>query len=479
MKISLVSNVMAMVCLTAMFCLNTTIGIAGESPAKVSAKIDQLFDKSWAKAQVKPAAVAGDAVFLRRTYIDLTGVIPSIGEARSFINDTRPDKRSRLIDELLQRPNHSTHLANVWRDVMLPRGNNAIGISRATSFQTWLRAKFADNTPYDAMVREVLLASGSVNQAGPVLFYSALQLKPEELAASTSRIFLGVQIQCAQCHDHPFDHWTQEDFWGYAAFFAQLAQPRQRGNIRTVANVLDSKTGEVKLPNSNTVVPPQFLGSKQPVDSVNNTRRAELARWLTSKDNSFFPKATVNRAWALMFGRGLVDPVDDLGSHNPPSQPEVLELLARDFSENGFDLQRLFRVIANSKVYQRSSESGSENNPNPDTFAIMSVKSLTAEQIYDCFSVATCRREPIGASQRGRTNEKQMFIAKFDAPTQGATDFQAGIPQELTMLNGQLVTDATDLVKSDLLAALCDSPFFSDEERIETIFLATLYVSGL
>ena len=316
MKASLVATI------TGLLCLSVASANAGESASKVSARIDQLFDKTWKESRVKPAPIASDEVFLRRAFIDLTGVIPSIGEARSFLNDTSADKRSKLIDDLLKKPNHSTHLANVWRDVMLPRGNGAIATGRATSFQTWLRGRFAEKTPYDAMVREVLLARGSITQSGPVLFYSALQLKPEALAASTSRIFLGVQIQCAQCHDHPFDHWTRKDFWGYAAFFAQLT-PQARDN-RVVASVNDSNTGEVMLPNSDTVVQPQFLGSKQPLKQIKDSRRAELARWLTSKENAFFPKATVNRAWALLFGRGLVDPVDDFGSHNPPSHAECL-----------------------------------------------------------------------------------------------------------------------------------------------------------
>lgn len=450
---------------------------ADDTEQKMTARIDALTAQAWKAAGVEPVRPARDAEFLRRAYLDLTGVTPSVGEVRAFLAAKSPD-RAALIRKLVEKPNHAQHLANIWRDVMLPRNSNAVRFGQDRSFTNWLQGHFADNTPYDEMVRELLTTTGRVNQSGPVLYYTALELKPEELAASTSRIFLGVQIQCAQCHDHPFDHWKQKDFWGYAAFFSQLRRSTNRQ--QTVQfEVVDIETGDVKLPETDTVVPPSFLGAPMG-DDVTGTRRQVLSAWLTSKDNPYFARATVNRVWALMFGYGLVNPVDDFGEHNEPSHPELLNELAADFSGHGFDMQRLFRVLANTRAYQLSSEWSSTAEVDPRLLSRMPVKSLTAEQIYDCLKMATGIRQTATA---GRTNitfngrldpRKAAFLAKFEAPAQGLTEFQSGIPQALTMMNGAMIADSTDVTKSDLLIAVIDSPFMSNPQRVETLFLATL-----
>lgn len=461
---------------------------ANDAERQVSSRIDALLQQSWKAAGVKAAPLADDAVFLRRAYLDLTGVIPAVGEVREFLADKHPDKRRRLIDKLVgtsgkngskQRSGssrHATHLANVWQHVMLPELNNNVQLRfRAATFNAWLRNHFADNTPYDKVVRELITYTGSA-QTGPGLYYQALEFKPEELAASTSRIFLGVQIQCAQCHNHPFDHWTQQDFWGYAAFFAQIQRPR--GRSRFVGAVADTSIGDVKLPNTQTVVEPKFLTSKETVPSDGVTRRKLAAEWLTSPKNPYFAKATVNRAWALLFGYGLVDPVDDIGKHNPSSHPKLLDELAEDFVKHGYDLRRLFRVLAKSRAYQLSSKVTETDSYHPHLFHRMAVKSLTADQIYDCLDVATAKREQVAAygypSAYRYNAQKAAFLAKFEAPTQRATEFQAGIPQALTMMNGTFIAAATDENRSDLLIAVSEAPFMTDEQRVETLFLAVL-----
>jgi len=447
--------------------------------ARSVALIDTALEARWTAANVRPNPAATDAEFLRRASLDLTGVIPSVHEVRTFLADPRPDKRSRLVDHLLSRPNHPTRLARHWRDAMLPRNSQQTQFGQAAPFETWLRGKFADNTAYDSIVRELLTASGRLGQPGPILFYTALELKPEELAASTSRIFLGVQISCAQCHNHPFDHWTQQDFWGYAAFFARLQRPT--GPQQFAFQVADVPTGEVKFPLTETVVPPRFLGSADPAGENSETRRQQLAVWLTSAENPYFAKAAVNRAWALLFGHGLVNPIDDMGKHNPPVDEKLLDELAADFASHRFDVRRLFRVLANTRAYGLSSEVTSESPDDPLLFSRMSVKSLDADQVYDCVAEATCRRDGVpaagaalGGQQAFQFNQGRLaFVAKFEAPTQGATEFQAGIPQALTMMNGAVVNDATDLAKSDLLAALVDSPFFTNQDRLDVLFMAT------
>jgi hypothetical protein len=280
-----------------------------------------------------------------------------------------------------------------------------------------------------------------------------------------------------QCHDHPFDHWKREDFWGYAAFFARLQRPAQ---VQQVAfQVADVATGDVKIPETEEVVLPRFLGGQESQDEEGTTRRTRLAKWLTSGENPWFARATVNRVWAIHFGRGIVDPVDDLGEHNRPSHPELLAELSSYFVETGFDLNRLIRTLAITKAYQLSSQLLPGEDDTPQMFNRMAIKSLTAEQLYDCLAEAMRRRaDPTTAQARntgGRNfnQNRQAFLAKFRAPTQGATDYQAGIPQALTLMNGRDIQQAVDLGQSDLLVSL-EAPFFTDEKRVETLFLSTL-----
>ncbi len=447
---------------------------------EMAARIDRHLAAAWDRENVVPAPPASDAEFLRRAWLDLCGIIPPLNDGdgisgvHDFLHATRPDKRARLIEALLARPRHPAHLANVWKRVMLPADMNVQQFGGDLGFESWLRGRFADNVPYHTLVSEVLLATGAANDAGPLLFYTVLELKPEELAASTSRIFLGVQIQCAQCHDHPFDHWKREDFWGYAAFFARLNRPTGQQPFLT-----DGNSGEVMLPGTEQLVLPRFLGGEISPDDAGPTRRARLAAVLTSAENPYFTRATVNRAWALLFGRGLVDPVDDLGRHNPPSHPELLDELAEYFVASGFDLRRLLRTLALTEAYQLSSRTSPGTEVRPELFARMAMKTLTAEQLYDCLTEAMRRRElqaggpQVLAISRGIDPRRESFLARFRAPAQRATEYQAGIPQALTLMNGEIVRQATDVGQGDLLAAL-EAPFFTHEDRVETVFLSCL-----
>lgn len=440
-------------------------------------RIDELIAKRWAEEGIEPAGQSGDAEFLRRVYLDLTGVIPPVARVRAFLSDERPDKRARVIGELLLSPGYATHLATTWRNIMLPRGFDAEQLASVAGVQNWLRDEFVANKRYDNMVADLLVATGG-NETGPALFYTSLNLKPEELAAQTSRIFLGVQLQCAQCHDHPFDSWTQDDFWGYAAFFARLRQssPNQ-GQMPT--RLIDAPTGEVTLPETDSIVPPKYLGGVDADPDEGGTRRRQLAIWTVSRDNPYLARAAVNWTWSHLFGRGLVEPVDDMSEKNPPSHPELLDELSAYFVEIGYDMRELLRTLANTGAYQLSSYMESDTDVPPELFSRMTAKPLTAEQLYD--SMARTLRPQEASMNTGRPRadnrlydaRRQAFLAKMATRSRNSSEYEAGLPQALMLMNGPIIAEATDGNKSGLLTSL-EAPLFTDHERVEMLFLATL-----
>ncbi|MBW3600741.1 MAG: DUF1549 and DUF1553 domain-containing protein [Planctomycetes bacterium] len=452
-----------------------TASASGPDFRATAARVDELLAARWREEGVTPATLSDDSEFLRRVYLDLTGVIPPVAEVRAFLNDDSADKRQRLIERLLASPAHATHLATTWRNIMLPAGFETGDLNSVLGVQNWLRNRFAENMRYDRIASELLVATGG-SESGPALFYTALELKPEELAANTARIFLGVQIQCAQCHDHPYDHWSQEDFWGYAAFFAQLE--RAGGEQPGMMNValVDRNQGDVTLPDTEQVVLPRYPEGRLANPDEGGYRRQQLSIWLASRDNPYLARAMANRVWERLFGRGLVEPVDDLGPRNPPSHPEILEELTEFFIESGFDVRMLFRTLANTRAYQLSSRGESEEAPRPELFARMMVKSLTPEQLYDSLSQAALRNS-VGMGMGGASSsrlfdpQRREFLARMQTASRSAAEFEAGLPQALMLMNGRVMVEATDSNKSRMIAAL-DAPWFTDEQRLETLFLA-------
>jgi hypothetical protein len=450
---------------------------------KLSQQIDALLEKSWQAHGIHPAQPASDAEFMRRVYLDLTGRVPSVAEAREFLSATEPDRRETLVNRLLSHRDHATHFASAWRSILIPADVDLTRLGGAEKFDQWLAERFAANEPYDKIVEQLLLAEGRVSESGPLLFYAAVKLNPEELAARTSRVFLGVRMECAQCHDHPFDDdISQHDFWSFAALFARISRPEGKMEMTSpVLQVRDNRSGDVKLPESEEIVPPRLPETETPLveGDESPSRRRQMVDWLTARDNKHFAQATVNRVWAHLFGRGLVEPVDDMRPANPAIVPEVLDALSRDFAASGFDLRRFVRALVLTRAYQLSSESTDDDPSRTLYFAQMNIKSFTAEQLYDCITVVTGSG---GAGAAGadvtslvRTGDatRAAFIEQFRTQPGQATDYQAGIPQALTMMHGTLVSRATDKATSGLLKSL-SAPFFTDEQRVETLFLATL-----
>jgi hypothetical protein len=464
-------------------------------PAALAAKIDEFIEARWAEKGVKPAPVASDAEFVRRIYLDLTGRIPRVSEVREFLADKAPDKRAKLIETLLDNPRHVMHLSNTWRAMMLPANNDQIQFLQPT-FKTWLDKQVQANAPYDQMVKELLSYSvnnfnmgrgagglppgGGVNfNSNPQAFYQANEFKAENLAASTSRVFLGVRLECAQCHDHPFAKWTRKQFWEYAAFFSAV-QPQQRGRNQPNQPVKMVAGREIAIPGTDKVVEARYLDGKAPIWQDNVDSRVTLAEWFVSAENPYFAQTAANRLWSQFFGLGINDPVDDQASdENPISHPELLTELTEQFVANKFNVKYLIRAITLSKTYQRTSFVSDPSQNDPRLFARMSVKGMSPEQLFDSLALATGYQER-AADQNlrvnfigGPNNPRAEFLQRF-ATQDKKTETQTSILQALSMMNGKFVADATSLERSSSLAAVLDAPFMNNAQRIETLYLATL-----
>lgn len=444
-------------------------------------QINELMDRLWAENGIVPAAPADNEELLRRVYLDLAGRTPSVSEVRAYLSDQAADRYEKLVDRLLNSPDHASHLATVYRTFLLPEGVDLTNFGGVEEFDRWLANRFASNDSYDEVVRSLLLAEGRLSRSGPLLFYSAAKLDADQLASRTARVFLGMRLECAQCHDHPFEPWTQDDFWGFAAFFARISRPRGTlENVSTVMQVRDVDRGEVMMPDTEVAVAPKFLnGAELPADSKETDRRKNLADWLTDSSNPYFARAAVNRVWGQLFGKGVVEPIDDFGIGQPPRSPELLDLLAGHFIGNDFSLREMFRAVALSNPYRLSSGADELSEDRVDWFAQMNVKMLTAEQVYDCIAVATLLDTPqqatpmaFNVSRIGNTS-RDAFIQEFKTPAGRNTEYLGGIPQALTLMNGAVIDGATSLSTGGLLKSL-EAPFFTNEQRVEVLYLATL-----
>jgi hypothetical protein len=308
-----------------------------------------------------------------------------------------------------------------------------------------------------------------------VAFYQANEMKPDNLSAATSRLFLGVKIECAQCHDHPFAHWTRKQFWEYTAFFAGIKPQSLNAGVFTPATD-DPRVHEIAMPGTEKKIQARFLDGKKPPWKEGVGTRTVLADWMTARDNPFFARAAANRMWEHFLGIGLVDPVDDFRDENPASHPELLDELARQFAANRFDLKYLIRAITASSAYQRSSRQTHATQADFRLFARMAHKGLSPEQIFDSLATATGFRDldPNAGRFGNRGGVRVDFLVKFANPVDRRTEHQTSILQALALMNGRFIADATSLDKSEVLAAVIDSPFMDDRQRLDTLYLAAL-----
>ena len=435
---------------------------------------------------MRPAQPADDAESLRRVYLDLVGRTPTAAEARDYLDDTSPDKYSRLVESLLDSPAYLTHATETYRAMLLPEADTDGQIrALAPTFEAWLRKKIAEDAGYDKIVREVLTVrlGGQGRRGGnaydpraepsPLAYYFAKDAKPENLAAGAARTFMGIRLECAQCHNHPMDQWKREEFWGLAAFFAGVSKQGKDdvyGSIREVAN-----RRELVIPDTSKIVKAAFLDGKKPQSSRKASGREMLADWLIAPDNPYFARAAVNRVWARFFGTGIVDPVDDLRADNPPSHPELLDLLAREFRSHGYDLKFLIRAITATKAYGLTSAVGrSETAPGEPVRRDAGPHALAGPALRDARPGDRLRagggRDAIFDEGSSRQRFVELFTNRDEKPTEGETT----ILQALALMNGPLMANVTSLESSDTLAAVAEAPYLDTPGRIETLYLAAL-----
>jgi len=348
--------------------------------------VDDFIAVEWKTFGLRPAPLADDAEFIRRASLDLTGSLPSPDDIRRFLSDTDPLKRSRLIDELLERPEYVDLWSLKWGDLLRVHRRN-LGIKGLTTFSEWIRRVVRENWPADEMVRDLLTAQGNLYTHGPVAFYYIDQA-PQDLAETTAQVFLGVRLGCARCHHHPFEVWSQEDYYGLAAFFARVERKdtKENGSFGGAQSVRLAERGELRHPGTGKAVEPRVLAGP-PVVTASDPR-VELAKWVTSPENSFFARNLVNRYWSALFGRGLVEPVDDLRTTNPASHPELLDALAREFVLAGYDLKQLLRTLANSRTYQLACSVPPERDAAGAFFTHRRPRQMPAEVLLDAVNQA-------------------------------------------------------------------------------------------
>ena len=445
-------------------------------------KIDRLLSEKWAEAKVVPVGPADDAEYLRRLCLDLVGKIPTASEAREFLDDPAPDKRAKLVERLLDGPAYTARATELWRQLFLPEADTE-GQARfaAPAFDAWLRKKVVDDVGYDKMVREILTArlgarnttpQSSRAEPSPAAFYIAKEGKPENLAAGTSRVFLGVRLECAQCHNHPFAKWKREEFWGLAAFFAGVQKQGPADGFGAIREV--SNRRELAIPGTEKIVKAAFLDGTPLAWKAKAEPREVLAEWMTSPKNPYFARAAVNRVWARFFGAGIVDPVDDMGGENLPSHPELLDELARQFVDHGYELKFLIRALTATRAYGLTSALDRPEPTPPYLFSAMPVRGLSAGQLFSSLAQATGFRDGPDPYMMNAGDAQGRFIDLFANRDEKPTEAQTSILQALTLMNGQIVAGATSLETGDTLAAIAEAPYLDTAGRVEELYLAAL-----
>lgn len=423
--------------------------------------IDTLVHTKLRKLRVTPSEVCTDEEFLRRVFIDITGTMPSAEEHQKFLADENPDKRAHVIDELLNRKEFVEIWVMKWAELLQVRTiANRVEKKPMQRYFNWLREKIASNTPTDQMVQEILGSKGGTFSS-PATNYYQTETETLKVAENVAQVFMGMRIQCAQCHNHPFDRWTMDDYYSFAAFFSQIGRKKSDDPRETV--VYNTGGGEVKHPVDGRVMPPKFLGGDYP-DVKGKDRREVLAKWLASPENPWFATNLANIVWAHFFGRGIIDQVDDVRISNPSVNQPLLNELGRRFTEYKYDFRQLVRDICNSRTYQLSTTTNESNETDHTNFAHAELRRMRAEVLLDCITQVTTTTDkfpglPVGARavHIADGNTSTYFLTTFGRAKRATVcscevQMEPNLSQALHMINGD--TTNNKIKQGGLIPAL-------------------------
>jgi hypothetical protein len=441
--------------------------------------IDQEINLNLKSAGVPASSLASDAEFYRRVHLDLTGVIPTPDKVLAFLDNKDANKRQKAIDDLLADERFGKSLSEVFSGLMIPRESNNRRLDHKP-FQGWLAKSFNDNVPLDKLAYDLLTSTGNLDENGAVGYFVG-NPTVDKMTDNVSRMFLGVRLECAQCHNHPFVSWKQDEYWGMAAFFMKTkltVNPQQAAKKGVAPGIFESggpaKGKKGNLPESAKIVPAKFLQADQPTLNKEDPYRPVLAKWVVSPQNPFFARAMVNRFWHQLFGRGIVNPVDDMHEDNAPSHPELLAALTEQFKANQFDLKYLIRAICNSEAYQRTSRPVDANKDDREFFSHRAVRVLSPEQLYD--SIVTVLGQTQAKGDRAAQKQKgvpggprEQFLSFFRVDEVDPQDYQAGIPQALRLMNSAQLNATQGIADNAMKAGGSDS-----NKIIEQLYLTVL-----
>jgi Protein of unknown function (DUF1549)/Protein of unknown function (DUF1553) len=462
------------------FRASVPLGVSVDNTPEPANFVDELVFKKLKTLGVPPSAVCDDATFVRRAAVDIAGRLPTPEETGKFLADTDAAKRQKWIDTLLASTDYADYFANKWAAILRNKRRDQTYARGTRIFHDWIRDSLNANVPYDQFVRQLLTASGEIGQNPPVAWYREVNEINEQVEDS-AQLFLGLRIQCARCHHHPFEKWSQQDYYGFAAFFSRIGRKpgAQFGEERVVYN---RGTPSATNPKTGASVPPTGLGAKPAKISTEDDPRSALADWMVARDNPFFAPALVNRYWAHFFSRGLVDPEDDMRVTNPATNEELLSALARHFSDSGFDLKELVRTICNSKTYQLSSLPNDYNANDKQNFSRYYPKRLQAEVLLDAINAVTKSTTSFGgvpggyrAVQLPDSGFNSYFLTVFGKPENASAcecerSSEANLAQSLHLLNSSEVQDKLS-AGTGRAALLAGEKERSNEDKIREIYL--------
>jgi hypothetical protein len=445
--------------------------------------VDELVFKKLKTVGLPPSVLCDDATFVRRVTVDIAGRLPTVDEARRFLADTDPAKRDKLIEALLDSTDYADYFANKWSALLRNKRDAATQVHGSFAFHAWIRDSLLTNKPFDQFAREILAASGEIDQNPPVAWYRQVNNTTIQ-AEDTAQLFLGMRLKCAQCHHHPYEKWSQQDYHGFSAFFSRIGR---KPGAQPGEEIIFHRRGEASAtnPKNKQIVRPAGLGSPAPSLSADDDPRQALADWMARKDNPFFAKALVNRYWKHFFGRGLVEPEDDMRETNPPTNPELLDALARNFIESGFDLKNLVRTIARSQVYQLSAIPNQYNAVDKQNFSRYYPKRLTAEVLLDAVNQVTKSQNQFAGLPAGTRavqlpdnsfNAASYFLTVFGRPDSSSAcecerSQDASLAQSLHLLNSKDVQEKLTNDKA-WAATLASDKQQADEMKIRELYLA-------